>query len=489
MRSLAALVLFVLTPVAVAQDAPAAKPLRNVVVVVADDMGLQAGCYGDPVAKTPNLDRLAAEGTLFTRAHCTTASCSASRSVILTGLYNHATGHYGHAHGYNHFSTYESVPTLPVMLSEAGYRTCSIGKYHVAPEIVYHFDAYPNDGIQGSRNSVRMAQNAKRWIAEDDGKPFFLYWCSTDPHRGGGPDGFANFHADPKRYPGVEPVTFDPQTIPVPTWLPDTTVARQELAEYYQAINRLDQGLGVLLDALKETGHADDTLVVFLSDNGPPFPGAKTTSYEPGTKLPLVVRDPFAPEKGIKSDALVCWADLTPTILDWCGVTPKPRPAIKEQENDGEIDDKGPKVPVTFHGRSFLPAVRGSSEGFDNVFGSHTFHEITNYYPMRVSIDGDFKLIFNVAHQLPYPFASDLYDSPTWQDVLKTGRVYYGKKRTEDYVQRPRFELFDLKNDPDELTNLASDPKHRDRLERMQAEMRSWQKRTNDPWELKWRYE
>lgn len=484
MRSLAALAIFAFPMLAPAEDA---KP-RNVVVIVADDMGFQAGCYGDTTAKTPNIDRLAAEGTQFTRAYCTTASCSASRSVILTGLHNHATGHYGHAHGYNHFSTYESVPTLPVMLSDAGYRTCSIGKYHVAPEFVYHFDEYRNEGIQGSRNSVRMARNAKECIAENDEKPFFLYWCSTDPHRGGG-DGFANFNDDPDRYPGVEPVKFDPQAMKVPSWLPETPAARDELASYYQAINRLDQGVGALLDALEETGHADDTLVIFLADNGPPFPGAKTTSYEPGMNLPLIVRDPSATRKGITSDALVCWADLTPTILDWCGVKPKPHVSLKPTENDGK-PEAGPKKPISFHGRNFAKAIgEEHPEGFDRIFTSHTFHEITNYYPMRVYFDGDYKLIFNVAHQLPYPFASDLYASPTWQDVLKTGRVYYGKRRTEDYIQRPRFELYDLASDPDELMNLADDPKHQERFERMQRELRAWQKETRDPWESKWVYE
>lgn len=462
------------------------KRPRNVVVVVADDMGFQAGCYGDTAARTPNIDRFAADATRFTRAHCTTASCSASRSVILTGMFNHATGHYGHAHGYNHFSTYESVPTLPVILAEAGYRTCSIGKYHVAPEVVYHFDEYRNDGIQGSRNSVRMVKNAKDWIAESD-RPFFLYWCSTDPHRGGGPDGFANF--DGEKYPGVKPVHFDPKAMNVPSWLPGTPAAREELAAYYQAINRLDQGFGELLTALDETGHADDTLVMFLSDNGPPFPGAKTTSYESGMNLPLIVRDPYSKNRGITCDALVCWADLTPTILDWCGVTPKPHVSVRANENDGELDS-GPERPVTFQGKSFAGILHEEHpEGFDQLFTSHTFHEITNYYPMRVYFDGDFKLIFNIAHQLPYPFASDLYASPTWQDVLKSDRLYYGKRRTDDYLQRPRFELYDLKNDPDELNNLAEDPKYKDRVAKMQKTLQQWQKDTKDPWELKWRYE
>ena len=157
---------------------------RNVVLFVVDDQGFQAGCYGNSVVKTPNLDRLSKSGVRFTHARCTTASCSASRSVLLTGLQNHATGHYGHAHGYNHFSTYESVWSLPVILAQHGYRTCSIGKYHLAPEPVYHFEQYRNQGIQGNRNSVRMAENARRWITEDDPRPFFLYICTSDPHRG-----------------------------------------------------------------------------------------------------------------------------------------------------------------------------------------------------------------------------------------------------------------------------------------------------------------
>ncbi len=486
MRALAALLLmlFLISTAAFAADAPP----RNVVLVVADDLGFQAGCYGDAAAKTPGLDRLAAEGTKFTRAHCTTASCSASRSVLLTGRFNHSTGHYGHAHGEGHFSTYESVATLPVMLAEGGYRTCSIGKYHLAPEQVYHFETYRNEGAQGARNAVRMAANAKDWIADADDRPFFLYFCTSDPHRGGG-DGFANFD-DPNHYPGVKKTTFDPVALPVPGWLPDTPVVRQELAQYYEAINRMDQGLSALLTALDETGHADDTLVIFLSDNGPPFPGAKTTLYEPGSNLPLVVRDPTIAAKGVTSDALVSWVDVTPTILDWCGVTPKPHVALRPSENDGDLDATGPKLPVKFPGRSFVPALgTPHAAGFDRIYASHTFHEVTNYYPMRVLIDGDWKLIFNVAHQLPYPFASDLHSSPTWQETLKNGRPYFGKRRTADYVQRPRFELYDLKTDPDELTNLAADPEHRARLERMQAEMQAWQKATRDPWASKWTYE
>lgn len=464
---------------------PAAEH-KNVVVFVADDLGMQLGCYGDAQAKTPNLDRLAREGVRFEQAHCTTASCSASRSVILTGLYNHATGHYGHAHADGHFSTYESVRTLPVLLSEGGYRTCSIGKYHVAPEYVYHFDAYLNEGVSGGRNGVRMAQNAGEWIKEDDSKPFFLYVCSTDPHRAGA----ASF-ANEKDYPGHTPVKFEAKSLTPPNWLPDQPEVRREMAEFYEAIARLDQGVGALMTVLEETGHADDTLVLFLSDNGPPFPGAKTNHYEPGSRLPLIVRRPGLKQAGVTTQARVTWADLTPTILDWCEVQPGPGVPLRPSENTGERKTAG-KQPYRNHGKSFLKVLDDpGTDAFDEIFLSHTFHEVQMYYPMRTVISGRYKYIYNVAHQLPYPFASDLYASPTWQGVLarEDDQQMYGRRTVQQYVFRAQHELYDLVSDPDEIHNLAGEPEQAERLKGLQEKLQRWQKGTGDPWVTKWVYE
>lgn len=468
---------------------------RNVLLIVADDLGFQIGAYGDAQAKTPGLDRLAATGTRFTRAHCTTASCSASRSVLLTGLHNHATGHYGHAHDYHHFSTYSSVPSLPVLLSKAGYVTCSIGKYHLAPEAVYHFDQYRNEKIQGARNSTQMAKNAVAFMEETRDQPFFLYYCSSDPHRGGGPGGFGKWNEGNKSpYPDCDTETFDPQSIVVPPWLPDLPEVRAELAEYYTAINRFDQGVAKLLDYLDTSGRAKDTLVIFLTDNGPPFPGAKTNLHQPGMHLPLLVRNPLHTKQQITCDARVSWVDITPTILDYCQVTPAPMPPIIPGANDDNPEVARPRnrpaQPVKFHGRTFLTAMTEEHPtGWDTLYASHTFHEITMYYPMRVVIDGDHKLIFNIAHQLPYPFATDIYASPTWQAVLKTGQKQYGQKTVESYLHRPKFELYDLKNDPWETTNLADSPAHAARLKQLQTQLHEWQKGSKDPWELKWEYE
>jgi len=444
----------------------------NVVLIVSDDHGRgDLGCYGNPVIQTPHLDALAAEGVRFTNALCTTASCSASRSVILSGLYNHHNGQYGHEHSYHHFRTFDRVRSLPVLLTQSGYRTARIGKYHVAPEEVYRFDAtLPGN----SRSPVQMADNCKTFVASDDARPFFLYFCMSDPHRGGGkatdlphePDRFGNRE---QGYPGVKEVMYDPEKVVVPDYLPDIPECRAELAQYYQSVSRVDQGVGRLIDVLKQAGQYDNTIVIYISDNGIAFAGAKTTLYEPGMNLPCIVRTPWQKNKGIACDALVNYADLTPTILDFAGATP------------GDYE---------FHGRSFRPVLeRERADGWDTTYASHTFHEITMYYPMRVVRERRFKLIWNIAHGLEYPFASDLWESATWQGSLKRGNTHYGRRTIEAYLHRPRFELYDLQNDPHEVVNLADDPKHQDRLDEMKAKLKAFQEQTKDPWILKWEYE
>ena len=451
---------------------PGERKRPNIVLIVADDHGRgDLGCYGNPVIRTPNLDKLAAEGVRFTNAFCTTASCSASRSVILSGLYNHYNGQYGHQHAYHHFASFDTVRSLPVLLSQGGYRTARIGKYHVAPDPVYRFDTV----LQGNdRSAVQMADNCRELLAQPDSRPFFLYFCTSDPHRGGGkatdlphqPDRFGNRE---QGYPGVTEVRYDPREVVVPDFLPDTPECRAELAQYCQAVSRIDQGIGRLVEYLKNAGQYDSTVLIYISDNGIAFPGAKTTVYEPGINLPCIVRTPWQRNRGIACDAMVNWADLTPTILDLAGAAPA---------------DYG------FHGRSFTSVLeRERVEGWDTTYASHTFHEITMYYPMRVVRERRFKLIWNLAHGLDYPFASDLWESATWQTTIQSGSKLYGKRTVDAYLHRPRFELYDLQNDPHEVHNLADDPQHKDRLDATKAKLRVFQKQTKDPWLLKWNYE
>ena len=147
--------------------------------------------------------------------------------------------------------------------------------------------------------------------------------------------------------------------------------------------------------------------------------------------------------------------------------------------------------PGDFHGRSFLSLLgQDSADGWDEVYASHTFHEIQMYYPMRVVRGRKYKLIWNIAHQLPFPFASDLWAAPTWQAQFELGLdAPYGAKTVGSYIQRPKFELYDIEADPNEGRNLADDPQYADLRDAMIAKLKAFQKRTNDPWILKWEYE
>jgi N-sulfoglucosamine sulfohydrolase len=475
---------------------------RNVVLIVTDDQSLDAGCYGNGIIQTPNFDALAGDGTLFTHAFCTTASCSASRSVILTGLHNHANGQYGHQHNYHKFNSYANLSSLPVYLSKAGYRTARCGKFHVAPESVYQFEQV----IPGNtRSPVAMANHCRELIASASAQPFFLYFCTSDPHRSGStadelphrPNRFGNPKPGSAGYPGIEEVVYDPAQVVVPGFLPDTPTCRAEIAQYYQSVSRIDQGLGRLIQILKESGQWDDTLLITISDHGIAMPGAKTTVYEGGLRSPCIVRNPYLKKRGVTTDAMISWVDIAPTIVDFAGALDAETGKVTDKIT-GQIDRPAraaqiSKVtePGAFHGRSFLSLLeRESAEGWDEVYASHTFHEIQMYYPMRVVRGRKYKLIWNIAHQLPFPFASDLWAAPTWQAQYKLGLdAAYGAKTVGAYIERPQFELYDLEADPHEGHNLAADPQHEALLEAMIAKLKAFQKRTNDPWILKWKYE
>lgn len=478
---------------------------KNIVFYVADDMSPIMGCYGDKVIHTPNIDALAADGCLFTNAFATTASCSASRSVIMSGLHNHANGQYGHQHDTGHFYSFVNVVSLalPQVLRRAGYRTALVGKYHVAPEVVYHYDTQID---YGTRNDVGMVEAAKDIIFSKDEKPFFLYIGTHDPHRSGKdfddlpgtPNAFGNLPKK-KEFPGVKEQFYDPKDVNVPSFLPDTPECRAELAQYYQSVSRVDTGLGRLVELLKEAGVYDKTLIVVTSDHGMPFPGAKTNVYEPALRVPFVVRDPYVAKRGVRNAALISHVDITPSLLDFAGGLDRVKNAPKnllnakkywndlgmfKEENRGPVFDH-------YHGRTWMDILdKEDDPSRDVIYASHTFHEIQMYYPMRVIRDHNYKLIWNIANPLPFPFASDLWKASTWQAQWKKGmNAPYGQKTVGQYIHRPAFELYDMRYDPDETKNLADDPKYAKILEEYKARLKKFQQDMHDPWVLKWDYE
>jgi N-sulfoglucosamine sulfohydrolase len=457
----------------------------NIVLIVADDHGTDAlGCYGNRIIKTPSLDRLAAEGVRFTNAFCTTASCSPSRAVLLSGLQNHANGMYGLEHTYHHFNSFNDIKSLPVLLADSGYRTARIGKYHLAPESVYKFQTVLSEGLANDPNTlgrspVEMAKKCSSLIHNKE-TPFFLYYASDDPHRSNGVllNGLPTFNSYPdpnlfgnrkQSYPGIKEVKYLTQQVLVPDFLPDNRATRAEIAQYYQAVSRLDQGAGTLIQLLKDADQYDNTLIIYLSDNGVAFPGAKTTLYDPGMKLPLIVKEPAGKHKNQVRDALISWVDITPTVLDYAGVDAKP---------------------YNLHGQSFRKVLEGEKElGQPQIFASHSLHEITMYYPMRAIRNKQYKLIYNIANELTFPLALDLVESSAWQSVTTTGSKVFGKRSINTFLHRPKFELYDIQKDPGEINNLANQKRYQPVFDDLLKKLKQFQKDTKDPWFHKWSYE
>jgi N-sulfoglucosamine sulfohydrolase len=446
-------------------DASKKKP--NILLFLVDDLGTNdAGCYGNPVIKTPGVDALAREGTRFDHAYCTSPSCAASRSVILTGKYNHATAHYGHSHFEHHFSAFDDVLSLPVILDSLGYRTMRAGKLHVAPhETVFRFNDYmpkkekypdrvwkpldeapyyPHSGAEVS--PVEMAEDLREFISRKDDDPFFLYFCTWDPHH-------------PFRREGSD--TICPADVIVPPHMNDTPENRAELAKYYMSMQRADKGLQHLMKILKESGQWDNTIILFTSDNGRPFMGAKPNLYDPGIRLPFIFRDPRQDKKGLATDAMVSFTDIAPTLLDYAGA---------------DLDLFG------FHGRSFRELIqKGRAPGFDTVYASHCFHELQQPYHMRMIKDRKFKFIWNLNYEMTYPILGRRAEEMA-RAIAKGQLERVGERPIKDFLKRPQYELYDMTTDPNELKNLAYDPVYEEQVHFYINKLYRFQEKTNDPW-------
>ncbi|KAI0132182.1 alkaline-phosphatase-like protein [Xylariales sp. AK1849] len=435
---------------------------KNVLLMVADDLGKQLGCYGTNI-QTPYLDALALEGTRFTKAFASTASCSCSRSTIYTGLHVHQNGQYGLHNGRHHFATFDHIETAPAILNKQQYLTAILGKVHVGPDYVYPWESREESETRDvayiSDHAIRIFEKSK---AEE--RPFFLTVAFIDPHRDRTRSGFGNEGPFDTR---VSKTEYRASDVEIPEFLSDLPGTRQEFASYYESISRMDQGVGMILEGLQRAGLSDDTLVIFISDNGPPFINSKTTLYDAGVNLPLIVRCPGS-APAVTNPNLISWVDILPTILDYVG-----------QGNE----EKGTPERL---GRSLLP-ILSSTEGLSDwgkVYGSHTFHEITNYWPTRYVRNRRYKYHRNLAWRLDFPFAADIYGSLSWEDIrnAESSPKMIGNRPLKDFFFRPPEELYDLEQDPYEVSNLAQDPSHAEVLDELRKDLELWQRRSEDAW-------
>ncbi|KAM5369689.1 hypothetical protein ACJZ2D_008836 [Fusarium nematophilum] len=371
---------------------------------------------------------------------------SGSKEVI--DLLERATRHVGYAEeGKNGFQTFENVESAPSLLNRIGHKTGILGKVHVSP-------------------ASRYPQQAQAFDDSDrEGRPFFLMMGFVDPHRQIGTRG--GFGNDDNLDPRLSNEIFKPEDVAVPSFLNDIREVRQELAEYYRAIHRMDQGVGPVLQALERSGHAHDTLVLFLSDKGPPFVNSKTTLFDAGVRLPFIMRVPGLEGTTVNPN-LVSYIDILPTFLDWAGHPQLPL-------EPGHLERRGRSI-LHIAGCSTL------QPGWDAIFGSHTFHEITNYWLTRYMRSRRFKYQRNVCRKLDFPFAMDLYASLSWEamrNLCDEGEEpMVGPRTLRDYICRPPEELYDLESDPQEVHNLAGDAEYHDTLASMRCAVEEWQRET-----------
>lgn len=443
--------------------APLPAHAKNVLLMISDNHSwYDVGCYGNSIVQTPNLDQLAREGVRFRQAFATTASCGPSRAVMYTGLLTHANGQYAHPHREHNQELRPEVTTVFSMLKSRGYRTGLVGKDHIRPLEQYPIDFKPRGSPRDVAWMARQADSFFRMAGED---PFFLVMSFSDPH----PTSIAGTGWGVKQQiDGYDPIDYDPAKIQPPPFLPDTAAVREGMAGYYQQISRMDFGVGEVLKSLKENGHAEDTLIIFISDHGTSEPGAMGTHYEPGVRVPMIVRHGGLQKRGITNEALVAFTDLTPTILDWTGI---------------KFDD------YPLHGRSFLPILETKNpDGWDRVLLSHVGHDIFAYYPMRTLRDRRYKLIWNVTWRAEYPLPIDTVQRRTWVNHRNSGEQVFGLRSTDQFLHRPQLEFYDLQNDPWEANNLAesNDPATRKVFESMIDDLASRLEAQQDPWMRKY---
>jgi N-sulfoglucosamine sulfohydrolase len=448
-----------------ATDAPAKRRrksggrARNILLIIADDQGYDLSCCGGGV-RTPVLDDLAQQGTLFTQGYATVSSCSSSRATLYTGLYSHTNGMYGLAHDVHNFSLLDDIKTLPWMFQQAGYRTALVGKKHVKPDGLLPYDAWLAPEMPGIRDVARMGHLAGEWMRAQGNQPFFMTVGYSDPHRAA-----ADF-GNSRKWPEVEREVYSPSEVLIPSHLPDLPGVRQDLAQYYESVSRLDAGVGILLRELRDAGYENDTLVIYLSDNGRPFPGAKDNLYEPGLHMPLIIRSPEQGKRGVRNGALVSWIDVPSTMLAWGRVSPP----------------SGYRY-APLPGRSLLPILdQTDSPAFDRIFATHSFHEINQYYPMRSIRTRKYSYFLNLEPSLSVPVASDVALSPSWKAIIGTAGAKLGKRTLAAFTHRPSEELYDVSADPDEVVNLAADPGHASVLADLQKQVTEWRAATHDPW-------
>jgi N-sulfoglucosamine sulfohydrolase len=426
----------------------------NVLLILADDCTFSdLAIYGGQNAKTPNLDRFAAQGLTFNRAYVSAAMCQPCRAELFTGQFPMRNGC-----AWNHSASRPGTCSLPQHLSPLEYRTGIAGKIHVQPAESFPFERVSGFDANAVGNPTRPhdLDGIRGFMTRDRSQPFCLVVALVEPH-------VPWVMGDASKYPADQ--------LSLPPHLADTPKTRQDFASYLAEISYMDEQVGQILRTLDDTGLADDTLVLFSSEQGSQFPGNKWTCWDVGLHTALIARWPGIIAAAQQTDAIVQYADVGPTLLELAGGNPAD-PALG------------------FDGTSFAAVLRGDQSTHRRfAYAAHNNVPEGPAYPVRSVTDGEWRYIRNLTPKEIYIeshlmglLGGPTIHNPYWPTWMATAgenpRTYELVRR---YMLRPAEELYHTARDPAEMTNLAGKPEHASIQMQLSTELDRWLVEQNDP--------
>lgn len=422
------------------------NPRPNVVIVMADDLdSRQLSCYGGKNLRTPHIDALASQGMKFNQMIASEAMCVPTRASLFTGLYPARHGSFQ-----NHKPVNEGVKSICHYLGDLGYTVALTGKDHSTKPV----SVFPFKIIKGfepncvSPTDDYSLADVREFLTGNEGKPYCLFIMSTNPHA---------------PWTMGDPSEFKAEDLVLPPHWVDTRDVREQFTKYLAEIRRLDNQVGDVMALLKETGQEDNTVFIFLGEQGPQFPGGKWTLWDNGQRSSMIVRWPGKVQPQSVTEAIVQYEDIAPTLVNLAG----------GQAVSG------------LDGKSFLPVLMDKTKAArEYAYGIHNNIPEGPAYPIRSIRDARYKLILNLAAGTEYyikymmnPARKNMY----WHSwTAKAATSDADKKLIERIVHRPAVEFYDLQKDPYELNNLANEASYQDLVKRYHAQLTAWMEQQGD---------
>lgn len=417
----------------------------NFLIMMADDMSYtDIGCYGSPNAHTPHLDKLASQGMRFEHCYNAIAMCSPTRNMLYSGLYPVSCGSHR-----NHTHSHPGTKSIVHYLGDLGYRVGITGKFHVAPPASFPFERIKGftEGCVNENDDYNL-KGISRFMQRDATQPFCLVVSGVSPH-------IPWTVGDPSRYP--------PASLKLPPHWLDTPETRQAYSKYLAEVTYFDQQVGDVLACLDKLDLTDNTLFLFLSEQGAQFPGAKWTCWEQGIHAGAIARWPGKIKPGTVSPALIEYVDVVPTF----------------------IEAAGGAVPPVLEGQSFLKVLTGeTTEGKAYAYGIHNNCPEGPAAPVRSIRNKHFSYILNLIPNtknevkwIQWVDHGDYWFS--WEKQATAGNEK-AKEAIYRYERRPAEELYDLEKDPWEMNNLAQDPALAETKAQLRSELLNWMRDQGD---------